>query len=116
VEEEHENESAHRSFFIVILLVLVHGLAGCQQKWTAEKSGQKIDQAAEEAGKKMGEAKESLGKKAERTGEYMEDTAITAKIKAPFIFARFLHHKSLGKPMLAQRDLYAFGCRDLSGG
>ena len=51
--------------------MLVLGLAGCQQKGTAEKAGQKIDQAAEEAGTKMGEAKESLGKKAERTGEYM---------------------------------------------
>jgi hyperosmotically inducible protein len=39
------------------MLVLV--LAGCQQKGTAEKAGQKIDQAAEEAGTKMGKAKES---------------------------------------------------------
>ena len=61
------------------------GLAGCQQKGTAEKAGQKIDQAAEEAGTKMGEAKESLGKKAERTGEYMDDAAITAKIKAEIL-------------------------------
>ena len=61
--------------------MLVLGLAGCQQKGTAEKAGQKIDQAAEEAGTKMGEAKESLGKKAERTGKYMDDAAITAKIK-----------------------------------
>jgi hyperosmotically inducible protein len=33
----------------------------------------------------MGEAKEALGKKAERTGEYMDDAAITAKIKAEIL-------------------------------
>jgi hyperosmotically inducible periplasmic protein len=75
----------HRSFFIVFLLAFVLGLAGCQQKGTAEKAGQKIDQAAEEAGTKMGEANEALGKKAERTGEYMDDAAITAKIKAEIL-------------------------------
>lgn len=61
------------------------GLAGCQQKGTAEKAGQKIDQVTEEAGTKMGEANEALGKKVERTGEYIDDAAITAKIKAKIL-------------------------------
>jgi hyperosmotically inducible periplasmic protein len=76
---------SHRRFFIVFLLAFVLGLAACQQKGTAEKAGQKIDQAAEEAGTKMGEANEALAKQAERTGEYMDDAAITAKIKAEIL-------------------------------
>ena len=76
---------SHRSFFIVFLLAFVLGLAGCQQKGTAEKAGQKIDQVAEEAGTKMEEANRALGKKTERTGEHMDDAAITAKIKAEIL-------------------------------
>jgi hyperosmotically inducible protein len=74
-----------RSFSIIWLVAFVLGGAGCEQKGPAEKAGQKLDQAAEKAGAKMGEAKEALGKKAETTVEYMDDSAITAKIKADIL-------------------------------
>ena len=73
------------SFSIVGLVAFALAGAGCEQKGPAEKAGQKLDQAAEKAGAKMGEAKEALGKKAETTVEYMDDSAITAKIKADIL-------------------------------
>jgi len=73
---------SHRGFFIVVLLCIFLGLSGCQQKGSAEKAGEKIDQAAEKAGEKIEDAKEAIGDSAEKTGEYLDDTAITAKIKA----------------------------------
>jgi hyperosmotically inducible protein len=36
-------------------------------------------------GEKMEDAKEAIGDKAEQTGEYMNDAAITAKIKADIL-------------------------------
>jgi hypothetical protein len=39
-----------RGFFVVLLLVFVLGLAGCQQG-PAEKAGEKIDQAIEKVNK-----------------------------------------------------------------
>ena len=76
---------SHRGFFIVVLLSLFLGLAGCEQKGTAEKAGEKVDQAAEKVGEKVAGAKEAISDKAEKTGEYMNDAAITAKIKADIL-------------------------------
>lgn len=76
---------SHRGFIIVVLLSFLLALAGCEQKGTAEKAGEKVDQAAEKVSEKMEEAKEAIGDKAEETGEYMDDTAITAKIKADIL-------------------------------
>ena len=73
------------SFSIIWLVAFALGGAGCEQKGPAEKAGQQLDQAAEKAGAKMGEAKEALDKKAETTVEYMDDSAITAKIKADIL-------------------------------
>jgi hyperosmotically inducible protein len=75
---------SNRVFFI-ILLSAVLGLAGCQREETAEKAGQKIDQSVEKAGTTLQDTKESLGKQAESAGEYMDDSAITAKIKAEIL-------------------------------
>jgi hyperosmotically inducible protein len=69
----------------IVLLSAVLGLAGCQREDTAEKAGQKIDQAVEQAGTTLQDTKESLGKKAESAGEYMDDSAITTKIKADIL-------------------------------
>ena len=76
---------SYRGLFILFCLVFVFGLAGCQQEGTAEKAGQKIDQAAESAGKKIEKTGEAVAEKVEKTGEYMEDSAITAKIKAEIL-------------------------------
>ena len=76
---------SHRGFIIVVLLSFFLALAGCEQKGTAEKTGKKVDQAVEKMGEKIEGAKEAIGVKAEQAGEYMNDTAITAKIKADIL-------------------------------
>ena len=86
-----------RSFITVVLFSLVLGLSACQkegaQEGTAEKAGKKVDQAVDKIGDKMTETGKAIGEKTEKTGEvisekteaageYMDDSAITAKIKA----------------------------------
>jgi hyperosmotically inducible periplasmic protein len=70
---------------LIVLFSAVLGLAGCEREGTAEKAGQKIDQAVERAGEKLEGTRESLDEKADRTGDYMDDSAITAKIKAEIV-------------------------------
>ena len=70
-----------RIFIIVILTAFVLGMASCQKEGTAEKAGEKMDQAAEKVGEKIEEAGEAISEKAEIAGEYMDDSAITTKIK-----------------------------------
>jgi hyperosmotically inducible protein len=72
---------SQRIFFIVFSLAFALGFAGCQQEWSAEKAGRKIDQAAE----KTEEARKALGEKAKRADEYIGDAVITAKIKAEIL-------------------------------
>lgn len=71
--------------FFAVLLSAVLGLVGCEREGTAEKAGQKIDQAAEKAGEKLENARETLGEKAENAGEFMGDSAITAKIRGEIL-------------------------------
>ena len=71
-----------RGVFIIVFLAFFLGSAGCQQDGTAEKAGQKVDQAVESAGKKVEGATEAAAGKAEKAGEYVNDSAITAKVKA----------------------------------
>ncbi|QFY45112.1 BON domain-containing protein [Candidatus Methylospira mobilis] len=73
------------SVFFIFFLSAAIGLTGCQQEGSAEKAGQKIDQAAEKAGKKLEETKASLGAAADKTGGYIDDSAITAKINAEIL-------------------------------
>ena len=76
---------SNKGFFIVVLLSLILGLAGCEQKGSAEKAGEKVDQAVEGVGEKISEAKEAIGDKVEKSSEYMNDAAITAKIKTDIL-------------------------------
>ena len=71
-----------KGFIAVFALVSVLGLAACKQDGPAEKAGTKVDQAAEQAGKKIDRATDKAEKKMEQAGEYMDDTAITARVKA----------------------------------
>jgi len=80
----------HRGYFIVIMMALVFGLSGCQQEGTSEKAGKKIDQATEKAGKKIEGAGEAINAKVEKAGEIMDDSTITAKIKAEILSDRLL--------------------------
>jgi hyperosmotically inducible protein len=72
-------------FFIVFYLAFIFGLAGCQSEGTAEKAGQKIDKAVESTGQKIEKMGEAVANKAEKAGEYMDDAAITARIKAEIL-------------------------------
>jgi hyperosmotically inducible protein len=76
---------SQRIFFIVFSLAFALGFAGCQQEWSAEKAGRKIDQAAKKAGEKTEEVRKALGEKAKKAEEYMDDAVITAKIKAEIL-------------------------------
>ena len=71
-------------------MLLLGGLAACNKPGPAETAGRKIDQTVDDAGKKMGEtadkASEKLGEQSAKAGVAIEDTEITAKVKAS-IFA-----------------------------
>jgi hyperosmotically inducible protein len=70
---------------MLAILPAIFGLAACQPEGTAEKAGQKIDKTVEKLGEKAESAKESLGAKTEQTGNYLDDSAITAKVKAEIL-------------------------------
>lgn len=75
-------------------MVSVLGLTACkQEEGPAEKAGKKVDQTMEQAEKKIDKTVEQAEKKIEKAGdaisdqskkaeEYMDDAAITAKVKA----------------------------------
>ena len=72
--------STTASLLFAASLISLSGLAA-ETEGPAEKAGQQIDLKAEQAGQKMGDIKESASDKASSAGEYMDDSAITAKIK-----------------------------------
>lgn len=97
---------------VALSVLLAAGLAACDKPGPAETAGKKIDQTAEAAGKKLDQTAEAAGRKIEQTAEAagrsidnasdklgdklgeqgmkagvaMDDTEITAKVKAA-IFA-----------------------------
>lgn len=75
---------------IGVALLLLGGLSACDQPGPAESAGRKIDQTADAAGRKMGDAAdkvgEKLGEQNAKAGVALDDTGITAKVKAA-IFA-----------------------------
>jgi hyperosmotically inducible protein len=87
-------------------LSAILGLAGCEQKGSAEKAGEQIDRAAETAEQKIDQAKDQAEKEidaakesatgAGRTaGEYIDDAAITAKIKSAILTDPLLNGSSI---------------------
>jgi hyperosmotically inducible periplasmic protein len=70
-----------------VSLVLAAALASCstlatsQTEGPAEKAGQQIDRTVEKAGEATADMRKSASEKTQSTGEYMEDSAITAKVK-----------------------------------
>ena len=73
--------SASVSLLLAATLASFAGLAATQPEGPAEKAGQQIDLTADKAAQAASDAKESASEKAETTGEYMDDSAITAKVK-----------------------------------
>lgn len=95
INEYKQNLSTDRVLMAIFLSAAL-GLAGCQQEGTAEKAGKKIDTAAENAGKKfdrmtekvgekLEDAKETVIDKSESTGEYIDDSVITLKVKSAIL-------------------------------
>ena len=72
---------AGMSLLLAAALGCFFGLATAQAEGLAEKAGQQIDQTADKAGQVATDVKESASRTAESTGEYMDDSAITAKVK-----------------------------------
>jgi len=68
-----------------LLVVFALGSVGCERQGPAEQAGQSIDRTVEKTGDKMEELKESASAKMEEAGAYIDDTAITAKIKADLL-------------------------------
>lgn len=69
-----------------ISLLLVTGLAACDNPGPAETAGRKLDAAANSAGTKIDEtidkAGEKLGEKSDKLGVAMDDAEITTKVKS----------------------------------
>jgi hyperosmotically inducible periplasmic protein len=65
---------SQRVMVVVVSLGVGLAFAGCDQQGSAEKVGRQMD----EAGKAVGE-------KVEKAGEYLDDAAITAKIKGDIL-------------------------------
>ncbi|MGH8536470.1 MAG: BON domain-containing protein [Gammaproteobacteria bacterium] len=70
---------------VVLSLGVVLTFTGCEQQGPAEKAGRQMDEAAQQATEKAKEAGEAVGEKVEKAGEYLDDAAITAKIKADIL-------------------------------
>ena len=70
----------------ISMLVVFVGLSACDKPGPAERAGKKIDQTTDKIGEKMGEQREKMGEQSEKAGVVINDTEITAKVKAA-IFA-----------------------------
>lgn len=75
----------HKRLAIVAFPALMLTMAGFAQAATAENAGKSIDQTGEKTGTTMDETKESTGERTEKTGSYMDDSAMTAKVKAEIL-------------------------------
>ncbi|MBU4525782.1 MAG: BON domain-containing protein [Desulfomicrobium sp.] len=72
-------------FCIFFMFAAVFALSACQNEGPAEKAGKTVDETTVKVGDKMENAGDAVVKGAENVGDYMDDTAITAKIKADIL-------------------------------
>lgn len=68
---------AERLKLIGVSILMVVGFTACEKPGSAESAGKNIDRTMDQAGQKIGAA-------ANKAGVAMDDTEITAKIKAAF--------------------------------
>lgn len=79
------------NYLLIISLSVIFsvGLAACNKPGPAETTGKKIDQTVEKAGNKIGDTVDKVGDKMSEQGEKaataIEDTEITAKVKASIL-------------------------------
>lgn len=72
-------------FCLILMLAVIFALAACQNEGPAEKAGKTVDKTTEKIGDKMESAGDAVVKGVENAGGYMDDTAITAKVKADIL-------------------------------
>jgi hyperosmotically inducible periplasmic protein len=77
--------TTYRGIFIVICLVFLILLAGCQSERPAETPTQTVERAAESSSQGLERAGAAVADSVERAGEYMDDATITARIKAEIL-------------------------------
>lgn len=82
--------TAQNHKFIGVSMLFVAGLSACDKPGPAETAGKTIDRTVERAGQKIGDAADTvsdkMGAQSAKAGVALDDTAITAKVKAA-IFA-----------------------------
>ena len=76
---------SQRVMVVGFSLGVVLTFAGCDQQGPAEKTGRQMDEAAQKTTEKAKEAGEAVGEKVEKAGAFLDDAAITAKIKADIL-------------------------------
>jgi osmotically-inducible protein OsmY len=80
----------HAMKFIGISILVVIGLTACDQPGPAETAGKNIDQTFDKAGDKISDTADKVGEtmneQSNKAGVAIDDTAITARVKAA-IFA-----------------------------
>ncbi|MCL5800996.1 MAG: BON domain-containing protein [Gammaproteobacteria bacterium] len=70
---------------MIVTALLAIALAGCERSPAPETAGEKLDKAIENTGEKIEQGVTTLKEKTEQAGTAIDDTAITAKIKAAII-------------------------------
>jgi hyperosmotically inducible protein len=89
-EQEIDMDSLSRKTLLAAALVgIALGTAGCDQRNSGETVGQKLDRAADKVAAKTDEA-------ATKTAEVLDDTALTAKVKAAILQEPGLHSLQIG--------------------
>ncbi|MEK6663655.1 MAG: BON domain-containing protein [Pseudomonadota bacterium] len=68
-----------------LVMTFAFALAACDKPNSAEKAGREVDRAAEKAGDKLDEASKKLSEQTAKTGEAIEDAAITTKVKTAIL-------------------------------
>lgn len=76
---------SQRVMVVVFSLGVILTFTGCEQQGPAEKAGRQMDEAAQQATEKAKAAGKAVSEKVEKTGEYLDDAAITAKIKGDIL-------------------------------
>jgi hyperosmotically inducible protein len=85
-----------RNVLALACLSAMLGLAGCEEKGTAEKAGQQVDRAVENAERKIDQAKdqaeqeidaakESATATTQSAGDAVDDAAITTRVKSALL-------------------------------
>jgi hyperosmotically inducible protein len=90
------NEYKLNSVLVTACVALVFGLAGCEEKGTAEQAGKKVDQGAVKVEQKLEQTtgkveqkleavKEAVTEKTEKAGEYVNDSVISMEVKTAIL-------------------------------